>query len=116
MLRVWFETAEGNYAGGVRVSFTPTSQYFLPTCMAEFVDFPVELPSTTDKVWRVTVNRTAEDVQIVLHCNGQLVLSVLLSDVCTRKRWRNYWVPSSLIKFAHDDSSEMFRAYTGEEM
>ena len=84
--------------------------------MAEFVDFPVEIPSTADKVWRVTVNRRKKDVQIVLHCNGQLVLNVQLSDVCTYKTWRKNWVPSSLIKFTHhDDSSEMFRAYTGEE-
>ena len=116
MLRVWFETADGIYAGGVRISFNPTPQYFLPTCMSlsEFVEFPVEIPSTTYKVWRVTVNRTKKDVQIVLHCNGQLVLNVQLSDVCTYTTWRKNWVPSSLIKFHHDDSSQMFRAYTGE--
>ena len=114
MLRVWFETTEGSYAGGVRVSFTPTPQYYLPTCMAEFADFPADLPSSKDMVWRITVNRTSEDVQLLLHCNGQEVLNVQLSEICTRKRWRTNWArASSLIKFSqHDTASVQFRPYT----
>ena len=96
-LRIFFEADNKKYAGGFRVLFQSKPKYFLPHCRERFVNFPVELPSATVKVWRITLNRAQKDVRLVIHCNNEEVLNVQFSSVCTRKQWKNTWVPSTLI-------------------
>ena len=112
-LRIFFEAGNKKFAGGFRLLFQPKPKYYLPVCKEQYVNFPVELPSATVKVWRITLNRAPEDVQLIIHCNNQEVLNVQLSDVCTRKKWRKHWVPSSLIRFHKSDTaSDMYRPYS----
>ena len=55
---VLFTDAESAPTGGIDIRFNSKLQYRLPYCHKDYppylVDFPTSLPSTTDKVWRVT--------------------------------------------------------------
>ena len=112
-LRIFFAAGNKKYAGGFRILFQSKPKYYIPGCTKKYVNFPVELPSATIKFWRMTINRTPEDVQLVIHCNEQEALNLQLSDVCTRKIWRKYWVPSRFIRFYKaDTASDMYRPYS----
>ena len=90
-VQVTFYSAKGQYAGAVRLNFGSTLQYDLPACES-WTNFPVTPPdSRTDKVWRITLTRTA-GVRLVIHCNGVEVLNKLLSDTtCSYSKWSKYW-------------------------
>ncbi|XP_063678266.1 uncharacterized protein LOC134814158 isoform X2 [Bolinopsis microptera] len=81
-----FYSAEEKYAGGFALYFTSTPQYELGYCTSG-TDFPVNLPSTADKVWRITLTS-----RVVIHCNEVEVLNKLLSEsTCSDSKWRTIW-------------------------
>ena len=86
---VIFLSAEKEYAGGVALHFTSTPQYFLGWCN-KWTNLPVNPPSSTVKVWRITLTRTA-GVRLVIHCNDVEVFNRLLSSTCTYSVWSTYW-------------------------
>ncbi|XP_063685858.1 uncharacterized protein LOC134819702 [Bolinopsis microptera] len=88
---VFFYSAEGQLSGGVVLRFGSTPHYWLLYCSPSYTNFPVKLPSTADKVWRITLTRTA-GVRIVIQCNEVEVLNILLSySTCRYPYWRSYW-------------------------
>lgn len=87
---VYFYTTQGEYAGGVAIYFSSTLQYAISSC-SSYKNFPGNLPVEVEKVWRITVDKTA-GIRVRIHCNGVEVLNFLLSDkMCSDSRWRYYW-------------------------
>lgn len=107
----------GNYklAGGFYLHFGQKLRYYLPNCI-NWTHFPTTttLPSSPDKIWRITLIRT-EDVRLVIHCNGVEVLNLPLSDtMCTaNSAWSKYWKKDTVkkIKFPQSDTaSDLYRS------
>jgi hypothetical protein len=80
MLYVSFYNSSGYSAGSVQITFDSPPQYMLEGC-TELIDtnFPKDLPTATDKVWRITKTRTS-GIRLVIHCNEVEVLNFLISD------------------------------------
>ena len=112
---VMFLTTQGELLGGVAISFSSTPQYQLYFCSYYFTNFPINLPSKVDKIWRITLDRTA-GIKLIIHCNGVEVLKILLSDsTCRNSDWRKYW--SSDVEYiyflSYDTASDYYR--TGKQ-
>ena len=115
--RVWvrFSTTQGEYAGGVGIYFSSTLQYYLSYCNSR-TNFPSNLPSKVDKIWRITLDRTA-GIRVKIHCNGVEVLNILMSDdTCSNSDWsdwRDYWsrdVEKIYFNPSYDTASDYYRA------
>ena len=77
--------------GGVTLHFTSSPQYELRYCINSRTNFPNDLPSETEKVWRITLIKTP-GIRLVIQCNEVEVLNILLSDsTCSNSYWNNYW-------------------------
>ena len=104
---------------GFFIKFSSTPQYKFEYC-SFWNDFPTALPSATEKIWRITLDKS-EGIRVIIHCNGVLVLNLLLSDeTCTTtsnygSRWRTFWTKDvKLIYFtAHDTASDYYRLHQG---
>ena len=107
---VTFFSAGGEHAGQVQLYFTTTLKY-LPSWCINWTNLPVTTPSAADKVWRITLTKTA-GVRLVIHCNDVEVLNKLFSEGCTDNRWSTYWNRDvTKIQFYHSDSaSDYYRA------
>ncbi|XP_063686416.1 uncharacterized protein LOC134820124 [Bolinopsis microptera] len=103
MVYVDFYSAGGEFAGAVALFFTSTPQYNLSWCTSS-TNFPVNLPSTADKVWRIT--RTA-GVRVVIHCNEVEVLNIMISlATCDGSWWSTIWnTDVAKIKFSSSDTA-----------
>ena len=111
-MSVYFSTTQGEFAGGVGIYFSPTTQYYLYWCSYSWTNFPTNLPVEVNKVWRITVDKTA-GIRVKIHCNGVEVLNVLLSDTCSYSGWRENWSRDvELIYFSSyfDTASNYYRA------
>ncbi|XP_063676896.1 uncharacterized protein LOC134813141 [Bolinopsis microptera] len=87
---VHLNSAGGEYTGVVYLWFTSTPRYLLNWCTA-WTNLPVEPPSPTDKVWRITLTRTA-GVRLVIHCNEVEVINILFSGTtCIDNSWSTFW-------------------------
>ncbi|XP_063686031.1 sushi, von Willebrand factor type A, EGF and pentraxin domain-containing protein 1-like [Bolinopsis microptera] len=88
---VWLYSAGGEFAGAVGLWFFSTPQCWVSWCGTFWINLPVNPPSPTDKVWRITLTRTA-GVRLVIHCNEVEVLNILLSQsTCSGSDWSTYW-------------------------
>ena len=109
---VKFYTKQGEEAGGVKIFFSSTPKYRLNYCNSSYTNFPSNLSSEVDKIWRVTLDKTA-GIRLQIHCNGVEVVNFLLSDnTCDRSYWRRHW--SRDVEYIHfigrDTASEYYRA------
>ena len=78
-------------ATGVTLHFTSPPQYELKYCTYSRTDFSTDLPTETDKVWRITMIKTP-GIRLVIQCNEVEVLNFLLSDsTCSYSSWNYYW-------------------------
>ena len=84
-----FYTSGGSYAGEVNLLFTSTPQYELWGCTSN-TNFPTELPTDTNKVWRISLIRTS-DIRLVIHCNEVEALNFVLSDSTCPHWWSRIW-------------------------
>ena len=111
-VRVMFVTAGREYAGEAAIYFTSTPQYKLHLCTSDRTNFPVELPTDTVKVWRITLTRTS-GVRLVIHCNEVEVLNFLLSDLtCNDSSWSTVWSRDvEKMSFSQDTATDF---YSGE--
>ena len=94
-IKVRFYTVSGAIQAGLNIKIATTPQYWLNFCMPDsFRDFPTDivLPPPDEKVWVITITRTS-GVRIIVHCNGQEVLNLQLSNsLCTNwSAWSSYW-------------------------
>ena len=119
MVVVFFYSAEEENAGGVYLRFTFTLKYWLSWCskLNTWINLPVTPPSATDKVWRITLTRTA-GVRLVIHCNDVEVLNTLLSDAtCSDSKWSTVWsrdVTKINFRFPSDTASDYYGPEPGD--
>ena len=107
-VRVIFYSAEGENAGQVLLYFLSTLKYDLSWCSWSYNNLPVAPPSATDKVWRITLTRTA-GVRLVIHCNDVEVLNTLLSQECRYTIWSTVWNRDvKKISFRSDDTASVY--------
>ncbi|KAL5247466.1 hypothetical protein ACHWQZ_G019369 [Mnemiopsis leidyi] len=90
---LWFLNAQGYNAGGVNLHFSSPPQYLLYTCSTSWTKFPADLPSETDKVWKITLTRTSGVPRVVIHCNNSEVVNVTMSgSTCySSSDWSTLW-------------------------
>ena len=91
---MYFYNAGTSFAGGVFLHFSPHPWYRIIYCTSTtyWPNFPTHLPSETDKVWTISLTRTAGKKGLVITCNDKEVLNVVLSDTtCARSDWNNIW-------------------------
>ena len=112
--------AAGDNAGSIGIVFGSTMNFYLSYC-SDNTDFSTTLPSSTTKIWRITLRRPSDDPRVLIHCNDEEVANVQLSDsVCThssyKNTWRKYWTrKAKKMKFSSGDkASDYFRAYKGK--
>ncbi|KAL5251950.1 hypothetical protein ACHWQZ_G014927 [Mnemiopsis leidyi] len=104
-----FYNSQGEYAGGIMITLSSPSKYYLNWCSPSQTSFLNNLPAAVDKVWRISLNKTS-GIRLQIHCNKVEVLIFLLSDgTCGRKNWRDYWTRDvERIAFSSDDSASDF--------
>ena len=114
---VWVDlfSAGGESAGRVNLRFTVTHllKYYLHWCTSTWNNLPVTAPSANEKVWRITLTRTAGVRLVIIHCNDVEVLNTLLSQATCGSNERNtYWSRDvTKIKFGiHDTASDYYKA------
>ena len=93
--------------------FTSTLQYYIHLCLKDYANFPVNPPSANDKVWRITLTKTA-DVRLVIHCNEVEVLNTLISQAtCIDSSWSTYWNRDVTTIKLISDTANYYRAQPG---
>ena len=83
---VLFETTQGSPAIGIWIYFASNPEYEIFWCRDTRSHFAHDLPTEVEKIWRITLDKTAE-VRLKIHCNGVEVVNVLLLHTCTRDDW-----------------------------
>ena len=113
---VFLYTSQGvSVAGGLILYFTSTPQYWISFCSTAYTNFPTNLPSSNNKVWRVTLTRTS-GIRLVVHCNEKEVLNTMMSDsTCDNSDWSTYWSREvAKIKFySSDTASDYYQPHPG---
>ena len=114
---VRFYTAQGDHVAALLLYFYSTPKYIIGKCSSNLANsnFPTNLPSANDKVWRVTLTRTS-GIRLVIHCNEGEVLNTLMSDsTCVDSSWSTTWSKEiAKIKFSRTDTaSEYYQPQPG---
>ena len=90
-MKVHFLTTHGDRAGGVEILSFPAPKYFLLRCSNSWTNFPSNLPSKSEKIWRITLTQHP-GIRLQIHCNGVEVANVLLSgSTCRYRSWKEFW-------------------------
>ena len=108
-------TSQGKEPVALELYFGSTHQYAIWYCSSDYTNFPTNLPSDNDKVWRVTLTRTA-GIRLVVHCNEEEVLNILVSDsICDNSRWSSSWSKEvAKMKFrSYDTASDYYQPQPG---
>ena len=109
-------TSQGDVVGTLRLYFFSTPQYRIWPCTSAYTNFPTNLPPGKDKIWRVTLTRTA-GIRLVIHCNEVEVLNILMSDsTCDTSYWSTNWSREvAKIKFppGYDAASDYYQPQPG---
>ena len=106
-VKVGFFSAEEHVSGGVFIRISPSAQYHLWYCLT-WRYLPADLPSSTDKVWRITLSRSPAEIRLVIHCNDREVLNMPISDSTCKNNgaWYQYWgYDVEKIEFVTDDTA-----------
>ena len=101
--------AQESFAGSFLLSFS-APKYKLGHCSESWTDFPTDLPSEIDKLWTITLLKTAKEIRVVVHCNDKEVLNVVLSDTtCSDESWSTPWTRDvDQLKFDSSDTASDF--------
>ena len=114
-VNVAFFGAQNEQSGGLYFYFRSPPVYYLPFCSTPFREFPVPLPSATDKVWMITLTRTSTENRIVLHCYDVEVLNVLIdAATCSHDiRWGSYYLRDvkKIMFVSTDTASDSYSTY-----
>ena len=84
---VWFYDKDGNWSGNVYIYFGTPIEYYLTYC-TPWIPFST-LPPEKQKSW--TIRYDSNERRVVIHCNEEEVLNLLLSSECTDSGWRDVW-------------------------
>jgi hypothetical protein len=116
LVRVDFYDSRNFRTGGFELTLTNPPQYFVDFCITSDSNFSTILPAATDKIWKLTLNRTS-DIRLIIHCNEEEVLNFLISDsTCSFRHWSYVWNKKvTKIKFDLDrDTASDFYRPTGK--
>ena len=113
-VEVYFYDAQGSRVGGVSLKFSSSVRYWLSSCSRSWTDLLTTLPLETDKVWTITLTRSSDTPSVVIHCNNNEVLNVVMSDIgtCGISNWRQYWskdVEKIMFFSSYDTASDYYR-------
>jgi hypothetical protein len=113
MVIVSFNTAGDDTAGDVLLKFSSKVEYRIWFCIISYIwtPLPTQPPSTTDKVWKITLSKTS-GTRVIIHCNNVEVLNLLLSDkTCSYSSWSKHWTRDvEKIAFdSNDRASDYYR-------
>ena len=86
---VSFHTEQGALAGGVSLDFK-ASKYQLADCI-DWTNFPTDLPSETHMIWTITLSKSSGVRSIMITCNNNEFLHVVLSETSCWDRSRYYY-------------------------
>ena len=114
-VNVYLRASQGNIAGGLTLLFSSTPQYWISYCSSDYTNFPTNLPSDSDKVWRVTLTRTS-GIRLVIHCNEEEVLNTLISDsTCSKSDWSTTWSKevAKIEFYSSDTASDYYQPQPG---
>jgi len=105
MVRVFFYTSQLDVrSGGLFFDFSSSPQYAFFDCSSSRINLPTDLPTATDKVWRVTLTRTS-GIRLVVHCNEVEVVNTLMSDsTCRYSPWSTRWSSREVAKIRFESS------------
>ena len=116
--RVYIQFFDGSLpAGGLDILFSSSVKYRIPYCYnsgSYKTDFSNSLPSTMDKVWRVTLDRSS-GIRYKLDCNDVEVLNVVVdgSECAAVNNWNTNW-SKTIVGFqmisGKDTASDSYRA------
>ena len=103
------------YTGVIYLFFTSPQQYHLSWCTVGNYNLHVNPPSDNEKIWRISLTRTA-GVRLVIHCNEVEVLNTLLSQECRYTFWSTVWNRDvKKISFrSSDTASDYYRTQPGD--
>ena len=110
---MYFYNSQGHSAGVVSIHFYSPALYYLSWCTPSHTNFPSTLPTAVDKVWRISLNKTA-GIRLKIHCSNVEALNFLLSnETCDKSYWRMMWTRDvEKIAFSDSDSaSDYYRPY-----
>ena len=109
-VRVNFLTSQVGWVGYLKLRFSSTPQYYIGYCNSGLTNFPTDLPTATEKVWRVKFTRTSGIRQLVVLCNRVEVFNTLISgSTCSYADWSVFWSGEvAKIKFTSDDTASDF--------
>ena len=111
-LAVYFETADGDGAGGLLIYFKDTIHFWISSCSKSNSNFPTYLPSEVEKTWKIIITRTSE-IRLLIRCNNVEVVNVVISDsTCDDSNWSTFWNGDiEKLKFpTWDSASDFYRA------
>ena len=105
-VKMTFYNSANELTGAIVLSFSLTPRYYLHFCDKSLSNIPTALPSETDKVWKITLNKTL-GIRVTIHCNLKEVLNIEMSlATCSDGRWIFYWDGDvEKIKFHKDDTA-----------
>ena len=112
---VLFRTAQGDSSGSVVIYFSSPPQYYFPYCTSSDTNFPTSIPSAPDKIWRITLSRNAGVPRVVIHCNEEEVLNILISrTTCTNPSRYSRWTRQvEKIEFSSSDTASDYHNIPG---
>ena len=92
VLEIFLDDDEEDDAGDIYIYFDNPLKYELYGCTNDKTDFHTELPAEVVKVWTFTLSRDDGERRVVIHCNDEEVLNLVLSgETCDDSDWRDYW-------------------------
>ena len=125
--RVYFYDSQSHYAGAFEIRFDSTPQYYIRGCRSH-TDFPTNLPSATDKIWKIallksseTINEQVGDessaVRLVVDCNGMEVLNFVFSpSTCPDNNWISPYLGRHVTRiwfYSRDTASDYYVSQPG---
>lgn len=119
---VKFYSSDEKGAGGITLNFAQDMAYRIRRCMNDQVEFPIDVPTETNKVWRITLSRPSGVRRVAIHCNEVEVLDLsLTASRCNEKDWMSYWERDvAMIEFdsadtgTQDTASDFYRHAPGQ--
>ena len=115
---IYFYTLNEKDAGGIILYFTSPPQYQLNSCSTSKTNFSGDLPIEADKIWTLALQRNSDNTRLVVNCNEEEILNVVLSETsCDHNDWSIRWsrdVEKIKFKSSIDTASDFYRASEGE--
>ena len=107
----------GDYAGSFIFNFTSSPNYWIGQCSnSSGAKFPSNLPTETDKIWRITLSKTSGNRRLVVNCNGVEVLNIEISETnCAVTHWGTSWNKdvAKILFHQGDTASDQYRSVRG---